>query len=154
MIINALEGRPMPLYGRGENIRDWLFVDDHARALSTILRRGRIGECSNVGGGNEVRNVEVAEMICDLLDEVAQPLAGRKPRRELITFVADRPGHDACYAIDARGVHEELGWRPRETFPTALGQTVGWYLANEGWWRPLRAAATQRLGSPDSRWPR
>ena len=146
MIINALEGRPMPLYGRGENIRDWLFVDDHARALSTILHRGRIGECYNVGGGNEVRNIEVAEMICDRLDDVAQPLPGRKPRRELITFVADRPGHDVRYAIDARKVHEELGWRPRETFPTALRQTVGWYLANEGWWRPLRATATQRLG--------
>ena len=146
MIINALEGQPMPLYGRGENIRDWLFVDDHAQALSMIRRGGRIGECYNVGGGNEVRNIEVAEMICDLLDEMAQPLPGRKPRRELITFVADRPGHDARYAIDARKMHEELGWRPRETFATALRQTVGWYLANEGWWRPLRAAATRRLG--------
>ena len=101
MILSALKGQPMPIYGRGENVRDWLFVDDHARALSMILRRGRIGDCYNVGAGNEMRNIDVAGMICDLVDELAQPLPGRKSRRELMTFVADRPGHDARYAVDA-----------------------------------------------------
>jgi dTDP-glucose 4,6-dehydratase len=146
MIINALEGRPMPVYGRGENIRDWLFVEDHARALSIILRDGRVGECYNVGGSNEVRNIDLAAMICDLLDEVTQPLPGRKPRRELITFVSDRPGHDGRYAIDARKIREELAWCPQETFETGLRRTVAWYLANGAWWAPLRAVATQRLG--------
>jgi dTDP-glucose 4,6-dehydratase len=146
MIINGLEGRPMPVYGRGDNIRDWLFVEDHARALSMILRDGRIGECYNVGGSNEVRNIDMAATICDLLDEMAQPLPGRKPRRELITFVADRPGHDRRYAIDARKIRDELDWRPRETFQSALRRTVEWYIANEAWWSPLRTAATKRLG--------
>jgi dTDP-glucose 4,6-dehydratase len=146
MIINALEGRAMPLYGRGENVRDWLFVEDHARALSMILDDGRIGECYNMGGGNELRNVDVAAMICDLLDERSKPLPGHRPRRELITFVADRPGHDLRYALDARKLHEELGWRPQETFATALRRTVEWYLANEAWWNPLRTAALERLG--------
>jgi dTDP-glucose 4,6-dehydratase len=146
MIINALEGRPMPVYGRGENIRDWLFVEDHARALSIVLRGGRTGECYNVGGNSEVRNIDLAAMICDLVDEAAQALPGRKPRRELITFVPDRPGHDRRYAIDARKIAEELAWRPQETFQTALRATVAWYLANEAWWSPLRAVATQRLG--------
>jgi dTDP-glucose 4,6-dehydratase len=146
MIVNALEGRAMPLYGRGEQVRDWLFVEDHARALSIILRRGRIGECYNVGEGREIRNVDVAHAICDLLDELAPPLPGRRPRHELITFVADRPGHDARYAIDARKVREELGWQPEHSFDTALRRTVEWYLANEAWWAPLRAITTQRLG--------
>jgi len=112
MIINGIEGRPMPIYGQGDQIRDWLFVEDHARALSAILHGGRVGECYNVGGGNEVRNIDAARMICNLLDEAAQPLSGRASRQELITFVADRPGHDARYAIDARKIHEELAWRP------------------------------------------
>jgi dTDP-glucose 4,6-dehydratase len=146
MIINALEGRPMPVYGRGENIRDWLFVEDHARALSIVLRNGRIGDCYNIGGGSEVRNIDLAGMICDLVDEAAQALPGRRPRRELITFVPDRPGHDRRYAIDARKIAEELAWRPQETFQAALRATVAWYLANESWWSPLRAVATQRLG--------
>jgi dTDP-glucose 4,6-dehydratase len=146
MIINALEGRPMPVYGRGENIRDWLFVEDHARALSTVLRDGRIGECYNVGGNSEVRNIDLAAMICDLVDEVTPPLPGRKSRRELITFVPDRPGHDLRYAIDARKIARELAWRPQEAFETALRHTVAWYLGHEAWWSPLRAAATQRLG--------
>jgi dTDP-glucose 4,6-dehydratase len=146
MIINGLEGRPMPIYGQGEHIRDWLFVEDHARALSAILRGGRIGECYNVGGGNEVRNIDAARMICDLLDELMQPLPDRASRRELIAFVADRPGHDARYAIDARKIREELDWGPQATFETALRRTVEWYLANEAWWHPLRAVTTQRLG--------
>jgi len=146
LIINALEGRPMPIYGRGANIRDWLFVEDHARALSMILRTGLPGECYNVGGGNEVRNIDVATLICDLLDQVAAPLQGSRPRRDLITFVADRPGHDLRYAIDARKIGRELGWRPQETFESALRQTVEWYLSNEAWWSPLRSVAAKRLG--------
>jgi dTDP-glucose 4,6-dehydratase len=146
MIINALEGRSMPVYGRGENVRDWLFVEDHARALWTILNEGRIGECYNVGGGSELRNIDVAAMICDLIDERSSPLPGGKSRRELITFVADRPGHDMRYALDARKLREELGWRPRHTFEGALQRTVEWYLGNEAWWGPLRAVAGERLG--------
>jgi dTDP-glucose 4,6-dehydratase len=148
LIINGLEGRAMPVYGRGTNIRDWLFVEDHARALVLILRRGRIGECYNVGGGSELRNIDVAQMICDLLDALAKPLPGRKPRRDLITFVADRPGHDARYALDARKLREELGWHPQAQFKSALRTTVEWYLANEAWWAPLREAASRRLGIP------
>jgi len=146
MIINGLEGRPLPLYGRGEQVRDWLFVEDHARALAMILRRGRVGECYNVGQGYEDRNLQVARKICDLLDEMAPPLPGGKPRRELITFVADRPGHDARYAIDARKIREELGWSPVDPFDASLRRTVDWYLASASWWQPLREAATRRLG--------
>jgi dTDP-glucose 4,6-dehydratase len=119
MILSAFQGRPMPIYGRGENVRDWLFVDDHARALAMILRRGRVGDSYNVGGGNERRNIDIAVMICDLVDELAPPLPGRKPRRELVAFVADRPGHDARYAVDARKIRDELGWKPRDTFESA-----------------------------------
>jgi dTDP-glucose 4,6-dehydratase len=143
LIINGLEGRPMPIYGRGENVRDWLFVDDHARSLLAILRGGRVGECYNIGAGNELRNIEVARMICDLLDERD---GARKRRRDLITFVPDRPGHDARYAIDGRKLREELGWAPQASFAEALSATVAWYCANEGWWAPLRGAAAQRLG--------
>jgi dTDP-glucose 4,6-dehydratase len=146
MIIRGLEGQPMPVYGRGDNIRDWLYVEDHARALSLILRAGRVGECYNVGADNEVRNIDLAVMICDLLDALAQPLPGRRPRRELITFVADRPGHDARYAIDARKIRAELNWSAHHTFEGAMRRTVEWYLANEAWWSPLRIAATKRLG--------
>jgi dTDP-glucose 4,6-dehydratase len=146
MIINGLEGRPMPLYGRGENIRDWLFVEDHARALATILRQGRPGECYNVGAANERRNIDVAQMICDLLDELAPRLLGGRRRRELITFVADRPGHDARYAIDGHKLRAELGWQPQQGFEAALGATVEWYLANEAWWGPLRETALRRVG--------
>ncbi len=146
MIINGREGRPMPIYGQGDHIRDWLFVEDHAQALLAILHGGRVGECYNVGGGNEVRNIDAARKICDLLDEATHPLPGGASRRELITFVADRPGHDARYAIDARKIHEELAWRPESNFDTALRRTVEWYLANESWWQPLRAVTTRRLG--------
>src|SRR5919197_3720315 len=139
MILSALRGKPMPIYGRGDNIRDWLFVDDHARALAMILRGGRVGHCYNVGAGNERRNIDVAAMICDLVDESAPPLPGRKSRRELMTFVADRAGHDQRYAIDARKVRDELGWRPQDAFEPALRRTVQWYLANEAWSDPLRA---------------
>ena len=145
-IINGLEGLPIPIYGRGRNVRDWLFVDDHARALSTILKHGRIGECYNVGADNALPNIDVAGMVCDLLDETAGPLLRRKPRHELITFVTDRPGHDLRYAIDASKIRNELKWSPHASFESALRRTVEWYLANETWWAPLRGAAVKRLG--------
>jgi dTDP-glucose 4,6-dehydratase len=147
MIINALKGRALPVYGRGDNVRDWLFVEDHARALDLILHKGRVGECYNVGGGNEMRNIDLVAMICDLVDERARCPAGRKSRRDLITFVADRPGHDLRYALDARKLREELGWHPRGPFAGALRATVDWYLANEAWWKPLRSATLERLGA-------
>ncbi|MDB5456327.1 MAG: dTDP-glucose 4,6-dehydratase [Caulobacter sp.] len=145
IILNALEGRPLPVYGDGGQIRDWLYVDDHARALSLILREGRVGEKYNVGGRNERTNLQVVEAICDLLDEMAPPLAA--PRRDLITHVADRPGHDRRYAIDAGKLETELGWRAEHGFDTGLRATVRWYLDHADWWRPLRERYDgQRLG--------
>lgn len=134
-ILNALAGEPLPVYGKGENVRDWLYVEDHARALDLIAERGRPGETYNVGGRNERRNIEVVRHICTVLDELA-PAAG--PREELIEFVTDRPGHDARYAIDATKLETELGWRADENFETGIEKTVRWYLDNEWWWRPLR----------------
>ena len=146
MVLNALQGKNLPVYGKGTNIRDWLFVDDHARALWQVLSRGRPGECYNVGGNNEVRNLDVVHAICDLLDELVPANSGS--RRSLVTYVTDRPGHDARYAIDAAKIERELGWTPRETFKTGLRRTVEWYLANEPWWRAIqdRSYAGQRLG--------
>ena len=135
MIINALAGHPLPVYGDGSNIRDWLYVDDHARALWLILQKGRPGQKYNVGGRNEVSNLEVVETICGLLDELRP---AKRPRRALITFVADRPGHDQRYAIDATKLERELGWRAQENFQTGLRKTVLWYLDNSAWWQPLR----------------
>lgn len=131
VILNALKGEPLPIYGKGDNVRDWLYVDDHARALYTILTTGQVGETYNVGGHNEKTNLEVVEEICAILDEL-------RPRKEggysrLITFVADRPGHDKRYAIDASKIERELGWRPEETFETGLRKTVQWYLENKEW---------------------
>lgn len=137
VILNALEGKPLPVYGRGENVRDWLFVDDHARALELIATRGRVGESYNVGGRAERTNLSVVETICELLDR-KRPLAGGRSRRELITFVADRPGHDRRYAIDPSKIERELGWIQRESFESGLSKTIDWYLDNEWWWRPLR----------------
>ncbi|WP_029008247.1 dTDP-glucose 4,6-dehydratase [Azospirillum halopraeferens] len=137
IILNALEGKPLPVYGRGTNVRDWLYVEDHARALWLILSRGVPGESYNVGGNNEMRNIDVVRAICAILDEVAPPLAVG-PREGLITHVTDRPGHDHRYAIDAAKIRRDLGWEPRETFETGLRRTVDWYLANRAWWQPLR----------------
>ncbi|ALL14979.1 dTDP-glucose 4,6-dehydratase [Caulobacter henricii] len=143
--LNALEGKPLPVYGKGDNVRDWLYVDDHARALVLIATQGKVGESYNVGGRNERTNLEVVEAICDLLDEL-RPQAGLK-RRDLIQFVLDRPGHDARYAIDASKLEAELGWKAQENFETGLRKTVEWYLAREDWWRPLRERYDgQRLG--------
>lgn len=145
VILNGRDGKPLPVYGTGENIRDWLYVDDHARALVTILERGRPGETYNVGGRNERTNLAVVQAICDLLDRLAP---GPRPRRELITFVTDRPGHDQRYAIDATKLETELGWRALENFDTGIEKTVRWYLDNESWWAPLRAGiySGERLG--------
>ncbi len=146
IILNALEGRPLPVYGDGSNIRDWLYVEDHARALYLILTEGRPGENYNVGGRNERTNLQVVETICDLLDELARPLASG-PRRNLISFVPDRPGHDKRYAIDPTKLETELGYRPRTGFEEGIRRTVAWYLARRDWWGPLRERyAGQRLG--------
>jgi dTDP-glucose 4,6-dehydratase len=146
MTLNALEGKPLPIYGRGENVRDWLYVGDHVRALWLIATRGRIGETYNVGGGAERRNLEVAEQICDLVDALRPGNSG--PRRSLITFVSDRPGHDHRYAIDATKLARELDWRPRESFETGLQRTVEWYLAQQDWWTRVRQQlyGGERLG--------
>ena len=148
VILNALEGRPLPVYGKGENVRDWLFVDDHARALELILTKGRVGESYNVGGRAERTNLDVVETICDVLDG-KRPLPGGKRRRDLITFVTDRPGHDRRYAIDPSKIENELGWRAEESFETGIEKTIDWYLANEWWWGPIRENkyAGDRLGS-------
>jgi len=147
MILNALEGRSLPVYGKGEQIRDWLYVEDHARALLLVATRGKIGETYNIGGNNEKKNIEVVEKICELLDEL-YPIKNNsklithnssfESYKELITFVTDRPGHDMRYAIDASKIQQELGWQPEETFDTGLKKTIQWYLDNKWWWEPLR----------------
>jgi dTDP-glucose 4,6-dehydratase len=137
VILNALEGKPLPVYGKGENVRDWLFVEDHARALELVATRGRVGESYNVGGRAERTNLNVVETICDLLDR-KRPLASGRSRRELITFVTDRPGHDRRYAIDPSKIERDLGWFQRESFESGLSKTIDWYLENEWWWRPIR----------------
>jgi len=147
-ILNALEGKPLPVYGRGENVRDWLHVDDHAEALELVLTRGKPGESYNVGGRAERSNLQVVETICDLVDR-RQPLADGGSRRSLIQFVTDRPGHDLRYAIDPAKIERELGWRAAHDFETGLAETVDWFIANEWWWRPIREGNYQgeRLGS-------
>ena len=148
-ILNALAGKPLPVYGNGQQIRDWLYVEDHARALYLVATRGEPGETYNIGGHNERKNIEVVETICQLLEE----LAPHKPQsvvhyHDLITFVADRPGHDLRYAIDASKIARELGWTPAETFTSGMHKTVAWYLANEAWWRQVQDGSYQgeRLG--------
>jgi dTDP-glucose 4,6-dehydratase len=143
-ILNAIEGEPLPVYGRGENVRDWLYVEDHARALELIVTKGRVGDSYNVGGRAERSNLQVVEAICDLVDE----RLGGPSRRALISFVEDRPGHDRRYAIDPTKIERELGWRAEESFESGLAKTVDWYLANEAWWRPIREGkyAGGRLG--------
>jgi dTDP-glucose 4,6-dehydratase len=147
VILNALAGQALPVYGNGSNVRDWLYVEDHAEALVSVVERGRVGETYCIGGHSERRNLQVVEAICDGLD--ARVPAGR-PRRELITFVKDRPGHDARYAIDCAKIEAELGWRPQQSFETGIAATIDWYLANDWWWRPLREQryAGERLGLP------
>ena len=150
MILNALKGKPLPVYGDGMQIRDWLFVEDHARALYTVVTEGSIGETYNIGGHNEKANIDVVQTICELLEE----LVPTKPQgvvhyRDLITFVKDRPGHDVRYAIDASKIERDLGWTPQETFETGLRKTVMWYLANENWWQRVLdgSYSLERLGN-------
>lgn len=147
VILNALHEKPLPIYGAGANVRDWLYVEDHARALELIIARGAVGESYNVGGRSEQTNLAVVEAICDILD-MKRPRENGQCYRDLITYVVDRPGHDRRYAIDASKIERELGWTPQETFSTGLENTVDWYLANEWWWRPIRekAYAGERLG--------
>ncbi len=143
--LNALAGKPLPIYGKGDNIRDWLFVEDHARALKLVLDKGVTGQTYNVGGHNERTNLQVVERICSTLDEL-RPRADGSSYASLITFVTDRPGHDQRYAIDADKLTATLGWKAQENFETGLRKTIQWYLDNEAWWRPLQAAAAERLG--------
>ena len=147
VILNALHERPLPVYGRGENVRDWLHVEDHARALDRIISDGRIGETYLIGGRAERTNLDVVHAICHALDE-RRPRAGGASYADLITFVTDRPGHDRRYAIDPSKTESELGWSARESFESGIGKTVDWYLDREDWWRPLREAkyAGDRLG--------
>ena len=149
MILNALAGKPLPVYGDGAQIRDWLYVEDHARALVEVLTRGQPGATYNIGGHNEKRNLQVVETLCTLLDElVTEKPAGISRFAELITFVQDRPGHDRRYAIDAGKIERELGWRPEETFESGLRKTVQWYLDNRSWWQNVLSGTYQlnRLG--------
>ena len=145
-ILNALEGKPLPVYGTGENVRDWLYVEDHARALLSIAELGREGQSYNVGGSCEKSNISVVRAICELMDELSPDTNG--PRKRLITFVADRPGHDLRYAIDARKIRQQLGWQPQETFETGLRKTIEWYLTNRNWWERIRSNVYrgERLG--------
>jgi dTDP-glucose 4,6-dehydratase len=148
VILNAMEEKPLPIYGKGDNVRDWLFVEDHAIALYEVLMNGKIGETYNVGGNYEKTNLEVVETICAVLDKL-KPATGVKNYSELITFVADRPGHDKRYAIDAEKIHNELGWVPHETFTSGIQKTAQWYLDNQWWWEPIRTQkyAGTRLGN-------
>ena len=146
--LNAFGGKSIPVYGAGENVRDWLYVEDHARALQVIAENGRPGQSYNVGGNNELTNLGVVHAICDLIDELA-PDASRGPCKNLISFVSDRPGHDLRYAIDASKISRELGWTPRENFSSGLRKTVQWYLDNPTWWERIRAGVYrgERLGT-------
>ena len=146
MILRGLSGGELPVYGKGENIRDWLYVEDHARALALVMERGVPGESYNVGGWNERTNIEVVRAICKLVDEMAPEAEGSRDR--LITYVVDRLGHDLRYAIDATKIKRELGWEPRETFETGLRKTVRWYLDNPDWWGRIRSGLYrgERLG--------
>lgn len=145
VILNALAGRPLPIYGKGDQIRDWLYVEDHARALHTVITQGKIGQTYNIGGHNERQNIQVVKQICKILDEL-QP--ADRPYDELITHVTDRPGHDRRYAIDSSKMQNQLGWTPRETFETGIRKTIQWYLDNQVWWQNVLSGSykLQRIG--------
>ena len=149
IILNALSGKPLPVYGDGSQIRDWLYVEDHARALYQVVTQGKVGETYNIGGHNEKTNLEVVRTVCALLEELApQKPAGVAKYEDLITFVKDRPGHDARYAIDAAKIARDLGWQPQETFDSGIRKTVAWYLENRDWWQNVLNGSyrLQRLG--------
>ena len=143
VILNALDGKALPIYGKGNQIRDWLFVEDHARALYKVITEGKVGETYNIGGHNEKQNIEVVKAICKILDEL-QPQANLKPYESLISFVKDRPGHDVRYAIDASKIDSELGWKPEESFESGIRKTVEWYLDNLDWCRRVQDGSYQR----------
>ncbi len=147
MIVKALAGETLPVYGKGDQVRDWLFVEDHARALQTVFEKGQVGRTYNIGGNNEKQNLEVVQTVCAILDQ-ERPRADGQSYATQIGYVADRPGHDKRYAIDASRIRDELGWEPRETFETGIAKTVKWYLGNEGWWRQIveERGAAQRRG--------
>ena len=138
MIINALEGKPLPVYGDGKQIRDWLHVEDHCRGIDTVLQKGRLGETYNIGGCNEWQNIEIVKLVCRQLDEIRP---AEKPYEELITYVKDRPGHDVRYAIDASKIFNELDWGLLHTFESGIVQTINWYLENQDWWERVRDGA-------------
>ena len=143
VILNALEGKPLPVYGKGENVRDWLFVDDHAEALLTVFEKGKVGQTYNIGGNNEKKNIDVVKTICVLLDEM-RPRAGGHKYDELITYVKDRPGHDLRYAIDANKIMRDLGWKPSETFESGIRKTLTWYLENHTWCQHVQDGSYRR----------
>ncbi len=147
MILNCLAHKPLPVYGKGLNVRDWLYVTDHCEAIALIVRKGKIGETYNIGGHNEMKNIEIVNVICEILDEL-EPSTRLKSYKELITFVSDRPGHDLRYAIDASKIEREFGWKPRETFETGIRKTIKWYLENRQWWKNIQDKSYQqeRLG--------
>lgn len=136
---SARDGKPLPVYGDGKNVRDWLFVDDHCEAIATVLQRGQPGETYNIGGWNEKPNIEIVQTICDLVDEMSPRSA--PSRRELITYVKDRPGHDRRYAMNAEKIERQLGWKPKETLETGLRRTVRWYLENSEWVRDVTSGS-------------
>ena len=140
MILNACAGKPLPVYGDGENVRDWLYVEDHCRAIRTVLARGRVGETYNIGGRSEKKNLDIVGTICQLLDEL-RPNDPVVPHRKLITFVKDRPGHDRRYAMDTRKIERELNWQPQETFDSGIHKTVRWYLEHEDWVRDVTSGS-------------
>jgi len=147
MITNCIDEKPLPIYGEGLNIRDWLFVEDHYDAIYSVLRNGTIGETYNIGGNNEISNIDIVNTICSILDEL-KPRSGGKSYNNLITFVTDRPGHDFRYAIDATKINNKLGWSPKETFASGIRKTIQWYLDNESWWRKIQDGTynQERLG--------
>ncbi len=144
VILNALAGKPIPVYGTGENVRDWLYVEDHAEALLCVIDKGQVGRSYNIGGDNEATNIDLVRRICAILDDRRPDHA---PHADLITFVTDRPGHDMRYAIDPARIRDELGWRPSVSLEEGLSRTVDWYLANEDWWKPLQDVALERRGT-------
>ncbi|MDD4309235.1 MAG: dTDP-glucose 4,6-dehydratase [Candidatus Cloacimonetes bacterium] len=147
MILNCLEHKPLPVYGKGLNVRDWLYVTDHCEAITSVIRRGNPGQTYNIGGNNEIKNIDIVLTICQLLDEL-MPSAKLSSYQELITYVQDRPGHDLRYAIDASKIKNELGWSPKESFETGIRKTIAWYITNEEWWRNIQSKKyqQQRLG--------
>ena len=148
MIINCLDWKLLPVYGDGQNVRDWLFVDDHCKAIKMVYENGKVGDTYNIGGNNEIKNIEIVNTICKVLDDI-KPSRNGKSYSELITFVKDRPGHDFRYAIDAKKIQSELGWFPNESFETGIERTINWYIKNEAWWRSIQDGnyKQERLGS-------